>query len=45
VIGHRSRIVVLEALIDYIRSKPGVWFATHRAAAEHVRPLLAGGRR
>lgn len=45
VIGHRSRIVVLEALIDYIRSKPGVWFATHRSAAEHVRPLLAGGRR
>jgi peptidoglycan/xylan/chitin deacetylase (PgdA/CDA1 family) len=45
VIGHRSRIVVLEALIDHIRSKPGVWFATHRSAAEHVRPLLAGGRR
>lgn len=40
VIGHRSRIVVLEALIDYIRQKPGVWFGTHRAAAEHVRPLL-----
>jgi len=40
VIGHRSRIVVLEALIDYIRARPGVWFGTHRAAAEHVRPLL-----
>jgi peptidoglycan-N-acetylglucosamine deacetylase len=36
VIGHRSRIVVLEKLIDHIRSKPGVWFATHRAVAEYV---------
>ncbi len=35
-IGHRSRIVVLEELIEHIRSKPGVWFATHRAAAEHA---------
>ncbi|MCI0433787.1 MAG: polysaccharide deacetylase [Gemmatimonadetes bacterium] len=41
VIGHRSRILVLEALIDHIRSKPGVWFGTHRAAAEHVRPVTA----
>ena len=40
VIGHRSRIVVLEELIEYIRGRPGVWFATHRAAAEQVRPLL-----
>lgn len=38
--GHRSRIVALEGLIDYIQSKPGVWFATHRAAAEYVAPLL-----
>jgi hypothetical protein len=37
-IGHRSRIVALELLIDHTRSRPGVWFATHRAAAEHVRP-------
>ncbi len=39
-IGHRSRIVVLEQLIDHIRARPGVWFGTHRAAAEHVAPLL-----
>ncbi|MEO8453021.1 MAG: polysaccharide deacetylase [Gemmatimonadota bacterium] len=38
--GHRSRIVALEGLISYIRSKPGVWFGTHRAAAEFVAPLL-----
>jgi len=36
IIGHRSRIVILERLIDHIRSKPGVWFATHREAAEYV---------
>lgn len=37
VIGHRSRIVALELLIDHIRSRPAVWFATHRAAAEYVK--------
>lgn len=36
-IGRRSRIVVLRELIDYIRSKPGVWFATHADAAAYVR--------
>jgi peptidoglycan/xylan/chitin deacetylase (PgdA/CDA1 family) len=40
VIGHRSRMVALEGLIDHIRARPGVWFGTHRAAAEHVKPLL-----
>ena len=39
--GHRSRIVVLERLIAYMKSKPNVWFATHeqvaRAAAEQLR--------
>jgi peptidoglycan/xylan/chitin deacetylase (PgdA/CDA1 family) len=38
VIGHRSRIVALELLIDHIRSKgASVWWATHGAAAEYVR--------
>jgi peptidoglycan/xylan/chitin deacetylase (PgdA/CDA1 family) len=36
-IGHRSRMVALELLVAHIRSKPGVWFATHRAAAEYVK--------
>ena len=37
-IGHRSRIVILEELINYIRSKGNdVWFATHRQAAEYVK--------
>ncbi len=36
-IGHRSRIVILRELIDYIKSKPGVWFGTHEAAVRWVR--------
>lgn len=36
-IGHRSRIVILRELIEYIRSKPDVWFGTHREAAEWVK--------
>ncbi len=36
-IGHRSRIVILRELIDYIGTKDGVWFATHRQAAEYVK--------
>jgi len=37
--GHRSRIVALEALINYIEMKaPGkVWWATHGAVAEYAR--------
>ena len=39
VIGHRSRMVALELLIDHIRKSggPAVWWATHGAAAEYVR--------
>ncbi|HET9982610.1 MAG TPA: polysaccharide deacetylase [Longimicrobiales bacterium] len=35
--GHRSRILVLEKLIEHIQSKGGAWFATHRQAAEYVK--------
>lgn len=42
-IGHRSRVVALEILIDHIRAKPGVWFATHRAAAEFVKAPAGPG--
>ena len=38
-IGHRSRIVILEELIEYMNAKPGVWYATHRAAAEYAHVL------
>ncbi|MEE4360746.1 MAG: polysaccharide deacetylase [Pseudomonadales bacterium] len=36
-IGHRSRIVALEGLIDHIQGKGDVWFGTHEAAARWVR--------
>ena len=35
-IGHRSRILVLRKLIEYIQAKGGAWFATHREAAERA---------
>jgi peptidoglycan/xylan/chitin deacetylase (PgdA/CDA1 family) len=39
IIGHRSRIVMLERLIQHIKSRPGVWFATHEEIARLVRPV------
>ena len=37
IIGHRSRIVILEELIAHIQAKGDVWFATHQQVAEYVR--------
>lgn len=37
IVGHRSRIVALELLINHIRARRDVWWATHRAAAEYAR--------
>jgi len=36
-IGHRSRIVVLRDLIEYIRRHDGVWFGTHEDAVRWIR--------
>jgi peptidoglycan/xylan/chitin deacetylase (PgdA/CDA1 family) len=35
--GHRSRVAGLEKLIVYMKSKPGVWFATHEQIARYVK--------
>lgn len=35
VIGHRSRITIVEALIEHIRGHDDVWFATHEEIARH----------
>jgi peptidoglycan/xylan/chitin deacetylase (PgdA/CDA1 family) len=35
--GHRSRALWLEKLIAYMKSKPGVWFATHEAIANYLK--------
>ncbi len=37
IIGHRSRISMLEELIQYMRSRPGTWFATHEDVARHAK--------
>ena len=36
VIGHRSRVAMLERLVQHMRSRPGVWFATHEEIARFV---------
>lgn len=38
--GHRSRAAMLERLIEYMKEKPGVWFATHEQIATQVKPLI-----
>ena len=35
--GHGSRMVALELLVEHIKKRTGVWFGTHRAAAEWVK--------
>ena len=37
IIGHRSRISLLEELIEYMRGHEGVWFATHAEVAAYVK--------
>jgi hypothetical protein len=41
IIGHRSRIWLLEELIRHIRSHPGVWFATHADVVRHAKQHAA----
>ena len=36
VVGHRSRAAQLDQLIAYMKSKPGVWFATAEQIARAV---------
>ena len=37
VIGHRYRIHMPERLIEYIKKKPGVWFATYEQVVRYVK--------
>lgn len=39
-IGHRSRMSVLEELIQHINSHSGVWFATHEQVARYVKDAV-----
>jgi peptidoglycan/xylan/chitin deacetylase (PgdA/CDA1 family) len=38
--GHRSRALWLEKLIEYMKSKPGVWFATHEQVAAYLKKTM-----
>jgi peptidoglycan-N-acetylglucosamine deacetylase len=41
IIGHRSRIWILDELIRYIRSHGGVWFGTHADVVRHAKAQAA----
>jgi peptidoglycan/xylan/chitin deacetylase (PgdA/CDA1 family) len=40
IIGHRSRLAMLDELLAYIRSFDDVWFTTHADLAAHVSPNI-----
>jgi peptidoglycan/xylan/chitin deacetylase (PgdA/CDA1 family) len=40
IIGHRSRLAMLDELLAYIRSFDDVWFTTHAGLAAHVAPNI-----
>jgi peptidoglycan/xylan/chitin deacetylase (PgdA/CDA1 family) len=37
IIGHRSRMTILEELVQHIKATPGVWFATHEEVARYCK--------
>ena len=41
IIGHRSRMAILEELVDYIADHSGVWWASHAQIATYVRDQAA----
>jgi peptidoglycan/xylan/chitin deacetylase (PgdA/CDA1 family) len=41
VIGYRSRMFILEELIQHMQAKGKVWFATHQDVASHVKAAAA----
>jgi hypothetical protein len=43
IIGHRSRIAMLDELIRYMKGMPGVWFATHEEVARYCKTAAAAG--
>jgi peptidoglycan/xylan/chitin deacetylase (PgdA/CDA1 family) len=42
VIGHRSRIALLDRLVAHMKGRPGVWFGTHAEVARWCRDNAAG---
>lgn len=44
VIGHHSRMAMLETLVRYMRSHHGIWFATHHDIAAYARDHAIAAR-
>jgi peptidoglycan/xylan/chitin deacetylase (PgdA/CDA1 family) len=44
IIGHRSRVALLERLIEHIRGHAGVWFTTHADLARYCLAEAGGAR-
>ncbi|HEV7268171.1 MAG TPA: polysaccharide deacetylase [Falsiroseomonas sp.] len=40
--GHRSRVSMLDRLVEYMKAKPGVWFGTHAEVAQWCKDNAAG---
>lgn len=40
IIGHRSRLLVLDKLLEHIRDSGDAWVGTHAELASHIRPFL-----
>jgi hypothetical protein len=40
VTGHPSRLAALDRLVAYMKSKPGVWFATHEQVAQAAKAQI-----
>ncbi len=41
IIGHRSRLALLDELIRHIKATPDVWFATHEEVARYCKEQAA----
>jgi peptidoglycan/xylan/chitin deacetylase (PgdA/CDA1 family) len=44
IIGHRSRMAILEELVEHIKATPGVWFATHEEVARYCKERATSSR-
>jgi peptidoglycan/xylan/chitin deacetylase (PgdA/CDA1 family) len=42
IMGHRSRVRLLDRLIEHMKKQGGVWFATHEQIANYVRSTVSG---
>jgi len=41
IVGHRSRVWIIDEVIRHAKARGGVWFATHRDVAEWAKAHAA----